>query len=110
MASTAKNVSELKSAGVEKLSSDVEALKKDIAGLVSTLRDLGQDGSATALMETKKRAALLQDEAREKVESLQTTADQLSVQAKEVVQEKPVTALIVAATVGMVFGFMTARK
>lgn len=110
MPSTAKNVSELKTANVEQLSKDVAALKDDIASLVGTLRDFGQEGAAAAATETKKRAALLKDEALDKVDTLQSTADQLAVQAKETVQEKPVTALLIAAAVGMAFGLLTARK
>jgi len=110
MANTAKNVSELKTASVEQLSKDVAALKSDIANIAGTLRDFGQESASVAAIETKKRAAALKEDALGKVDSLQTTADQLAVQAKETVQERPATALLVAAAVGMAFGLMTARR
>jgi len=110
MANTSKNASDVKDEAVEKLSKDVAALKDDISSLIGTLRDLGADGKDAAVAETLKQASALRDQTRVKVDSLQETADQLALQAKETVQEKPATALLIAAAVGMLFGLLTARR
>lgn len=110
MASTAKNITDLKSKSVEQLSKDVDALKTDIASLVETLKGLGAESKDAAVSEAKRQAANLGDEARTRIDTLQSTADQLAAQAKETVQEKPASALMIAAAIGMAFGFMTARK
>ena len=94
----------------EKLSRDLAALKEDFAHIASTLRELGLQSRDAALYEGQRRIAAVRSEAHGQIQNLGQSADDLGHQALDTVREKPGVALLAAAAVGMIFGFLTARK
>lgn len=94
----------------EQLSRDIAALKADFAHIAGTLRELGLQGRDAALYEGQRRIAAVRSEAQGQIDHLRRSADDLSHQALDTVREKPGIALLAAAAVGMIFGFLTARK
>jgi ElaB/YqjD/DUF883 family membrane-anchored ribosome-binding protein len=97
-------------AEVAKLADDVAALKADIATLATTLREVAADRRDLAIAEGRRRLVSVQDEAHDQLDYLHRRAEELGDQARTSVQERPGTALLIAAAVGMMFGFLTARK
>jgi ElaB/YqjD/DUF883 family membrane-anchored ribosome-binding protein len=94
----------------EQLAKDIETLKSDISQIANSLRDLGLQTKDTALAEGRRRYEIARLRGHEQVDHLRTTAEDLSLQATEAVRDRPATALLVAAGIGMLFGLLTARS
>jgi ElaB/YqjD/DUF883 family membrane-anchored ribosome-binding protein len=95
---------------VAKLSADIDTLKADLAALGGTLRELAEHGRDTAVAEGKRRVASVQHEAKNQLDHLHRGVDDLAQQARDTVHERPATALLVAAGIGILFGLLTARR
>lgn len=94
----------------EKLSQDIETLKADMSQIVGTLRELGLQSKDTAVEVGRRRYELARQMGQDQVDHLRGTADDLSQQATDAVRERPATALLIAAGIGMLFGLLSARK
>jgi ElaB/YqjD/DUF883 family membrane-anchored ribosome-binding protein len=107
---TPKKDAVIPSVNTEQLSKDMETLKADIAQMAGTLRELGLQTRDTALSEGRRRYELARVKGHEQVDHLRTTAEDLSLQATNAVRERPAAALLIAAGIGLILGFLTARK
>jgi ElaB/YqjD/DUF883 family membrane-anchored ribosome-binding protein len=94
----------------EQLSKEIETLKADISQIAGTLRELGLQTTDTAITESRRRYELARLKGHEQVDHLRHSAEDLGLQATAAVRERPATALLIAAFVGMIFGFLSARK
>jgi len=92
------------------LSLQVEALKADIAGLTETISALGKQKANETKEEIELRAQLLKERGKMAVDQAGNEFDRLSSEAERSIREKPMTALAIAAGVGLVVGFLTSRK
>lgn len=97
-------------ANIEKLSNDMATLKADLAQIVGTLKDLGIQSKNSAVEGGRRHLLAARDEVSGQVDHLRVAADDYQRQAIESVRERPGQALLIAAAVGAVFGFLTARK
>jgi ElaB/YqjD/DUF883 family membrane-anchored ribosome-binding protein len=95
---------------INKLADDMAVLKTDIAALATTLKELAAERRDVVVAEGRRRVSAVQSEAQDQLDYLQRRAEELGDQARTSVQERPGTALLIAAAVGMMFGFLTARK
>ncbi|UYV38260.1 DUF883 domain-containing protein [Rhodobacteraceae bacterium D3-12] len=113
MARTSTNGS-AKDATVADLSAEIETLRKDLGSLTDTIAELG-----------KSKASALKDAASERVKSARDTAQQkgaeaaekvgaqaqyAQTQANEFIQQKPATAMGIAAGVGFLVGMLSTRR
>lgn len=94
----------------DKLASDIETLKSDISQIAGTLRELGLQSKETAIAEGRRRYEMARVMGHEQVDHLRNSAEDIGHQATAAVRERPATALLIAAGVGMLFGFLSARK
>lgn len=92
------------------LSRQVEALKADIAGLTETITSLGKQKANETKEEVELRAAMLKERGKVAMDHAGTEIDRLTGEAERTVREKPLTALAIAAGVGLVVGFLSSRK
>jgi len=92
------------------LSKQVEALKADIASLTDTISSLGKQKANATKDELEFRAQLLKERGKDALNTAGSEFDRLSSEAERTVREKPMTALAIAAGVGLVVGFLTSRK
>jgi len=81
------------------LSSDVQALKKDLAELRDDIAAMG----GTMVSEGKKRASKMRASVEDSVESSVETV-------RDTIEERPFTSLLVAFGAGLVFGKFLDRK
>jgi ElaB/YqjD/DUF883 family membrane-anchored ribosome-binding protein len=94
----------------EELSKQVELLRADLARVTETVGELaraevdeGRERVRGAAQEAVVRGRRMRDAARRQ-------ADEGLHEAADYVRERPFGAVAVAAALGMVFGFLTARK
>jgi ElaB/YqjD/DUF883 family membrane-anchored ribosome-binding protein len=104
-------VAEMKQeAMVEKLTSDVAALRADLSQVLGSLKQLGVHSRDTAVEEGRRQLLSARDEFGTQVDHLRSSAEEYTRQATDAVRERPGQALLIAAVIGMLFGFLTARK
>lgn len=108
--SSSKKEAEAEVASTDKLSKDIETLKADLSQIAGTLRDLGLQTKDTAVEEGRRRYELARLRGNQQVDHLRHSAEDFSHQATEAVRDRPGTALLIAAGIGMIFGILTARK
>ncbi len=101
---------EAQAVSTDQLSKDIEALKADISQIAGTLRELGLQTTDSAIEEGRRRYEFARLRGHQQVDHLRNTAEDLGQQATEAVRDRPGTALLVAAGIGMIFGFLSARK
>lgn len=97
-------------ASSEDLAQQIDTLKADIARLTETMTSMGKQKAYEARGDVEARAALLKERGMDAVDSAGHEIDRLTAEAERNVREKPMTALAIAAGVGVLVGFLTARK
>lgn len=107
---TPKKETATQAASTDQLAKDIETLKSDISQMASTLRELGLQGKETAIAEGRRRYELARTLGHEQVDHIRSSAEDFGHQATAAVRDRPATALLIAAGVGMLFGILTARK
>ena len=95
---------------IEQLSLQIAALKKDIAGITTTLSNLGSSTGAAAVNTAKRTAEDLRIAGERKVAEAQVTAEDLGKQAADAVRQQPAAAMGLAVGLGFLLGFLSGRK
>lgn len=91
------------------LSRQVEVLKADIAKLTDTISSLGKQKASETKEELELRAQMLKERGKVALDHAGTEIERLASDAERTVREKPLTALAIAAGIGIVLG-MLSRK
>ncbi len=109
MAQTKTNGTTAK-AELNQLSDQIETLKSDIAAITKTLADLGKTTKDAAVTGAKAKATELRDTGEQQMRAAQARAEDYGHQAAEAVRNQPAAAVGIAAGLGFLIGFLTARK
>lgn len=88
---------------MDQLRSDVAALRKDLASLVSTLKDVGIEEGQNLYERTAERAKHTRDEARRRASNTYGALE------KEV-EERPLTSVLTAFGTGFMIGMLLDRR
>lgn len=94
----------------EDLQREVETLKADISRLSDTLLELGKQRTDETMEDLHARAQILKLRGEEAAHRAQDEIGRLTADAERTVRERPLTALAVAAGLGLLFGLMQGRK
>ncbi|WP_272009431.1 DUF883 family protein [Roseovarius sp. ZX-A-9] len=105
-----KSSAESGGATVEELTSQIEALKGDIAAITGTLADLGAETRDQAKARVRDAASDVRARSEKHLKDAQACAEDLSAQATDAVRQQPAMAVGIAVGVGFLIGLVTARR
>jgi ElaB/YqjD/DUF883 family membrane-anchored ribosome-binding protein len=92
------------------LSQQVDTLKADISRLTETITAMGKQKAQSTKQDVELKALLLKERGKEALDSAGTEINRLSAEAERNVRERPMTALAIAAGIGLLVGLLTSRK
>lgn len=99
-----------KEPSVEDITQQIEALKKDISGLTSTIADLGRSEADRALNRAKSKGEDLRQAGEDQMEMMRLRAEVYGQEAGEFIRKQPGTALGLAAALGLVAGMLLSGR
>lgn len=107
MAKTGNNGSP---ASTEDLGAQVETLRKDIAAIAGTLRQLVNQETETGKKRIKKRAAQLRERGYDAASEVRAQGDAMIDDAQTAISTNPFTAVLVAVGLGFLLGIMSRKS
>lgn len=92
------------------VTAQIETIKDDIAALTSLMADFATEKKAEAKQQVTTTAKAAQDQAIESGEKLFSDAEAAYHKVEESVRQQPAMAVGIAASLGFIFGMITARR
>ena len=97
-------------ASLEDISSQIAALKSDLAGLTEAMADYGKAQGRSLGEKASQKGEELRVRSRIEAERINGQAQHLYDEANDFVNKQPATALGIAAGVGFVIGLLSSRR
>ncbi|RVT87354.1 DUF883 family protein [Rhodobacteraceae bacterium CCMM004] len=94
----------------EDLSRQIEMLKADIGKIAETLTEMGRSRGQDVADKARAQAEELQSKAEAQAAALRSTAESAVDDAERYVRANPVTALGIAAAIGLLIGLLSGRR
>lgn len=92
------------------VAAQLDALKQDIAGLNDIVKKLAEEKVSDARKEGSRMASEVENAAREAGERVRAGADKAVAQVEDSVRRQPAVSMGVAAGLGFLVGYMSARR
>lgn len=99
-----------KDPSIDDLSKQIETLKNDISALTTTIGDLGKAEAQRAAGAAKAKGQELRSAGEDQLQDLKTRAEHYGEEAGTYVREQPMTALGLAAAVGLIAGMILSGR
>lgn len=95
---------------LDDLYSQIETLKADIAGLATTITEVGQAEAKRALETAKSKRDEVKSAGEDQIAALRAQAETYGRDAGQMISQQPATALGLAAGIGFFFGFLMSNR